>query len=203
MTDLELTTQTPAPTARGRRRRRSIIDAAAELFAQRGFHATGIDDIGAAAGITGPGIYRHFAAKEDLLIAVLDRMWERLRDALERAEGQPAEEAFTTLAEAHAALALEDPASVGVLLRELRHAPDWYQRAAQRNEDRYLEAWSRVVVGLRPDLDPPTARAVARALTTLLWSPAAERPARRLARDRTLALLLALARGCVEAAPAS
>src|SRR3990172_3114367 len=42
-------------------RREAILDAATHLFSARGYADTGIDDIGAAVGITGPAVYRHFA----------------------------------------------------------------------------------------------------------------------------------------------
>jgi AcrR family transcriptional regulator len=62
----------PAATGRGAERRRAIVAAAAELFAQRGYPAVGMDDIGAAAGVTGPAIYRHFDSKAAVLAAVFD-----------------------------------------------------------------------------------------------------------------------------------
>ena len=42
-----------------------------ELFHERGYHATGMDDIGAEAGISGPAIYRHFKGKEEILEVLL------------------------------------------------------------------------------------------------------------------------------------
>ncbi|MGH3950933.1 MAG: helix-turn-helix domain-containing protein, partial [Pseudonocardiaceae bacterium] len=48
-------------------RREQILAAAAELFAQHGFHGVGIDDIGAAVGISGPALYRHFRSKDAML----------------------------------------------------------------------------------------------------------------------------------------
>ena len=50
--------------ARTGTRREEILDAAARLFAERGYHGVSIDDIGAAVGMSGPGFYRHFAGKE-------------------------------------------------------------------------------------------------------------------------------------------
>jgi AcrR family transcriptional regulator len=44
------------------------------LFAERGYAAVGMDDIGAAAGVTGPAIYRHFGAKATVLTAVFDKV---------------------------------------------------------------------------------------------------------------------------------
>ena len=66
--------RTSAPSARGAARREAILTAAAQLFADRGYAAVGMDDIGAAAGVTGPAIYRHFGAKASVLTAVFDRV---------------------------------------------------------------------------------------------------------------------------------
>ena len=48
-------------------RRDLILEAAIELFRAKGFDATGIDEIGAAAGVTGPAVYRHYESKQDIL----------------------------------------------------------------------------------------------------------------------------------------
>ena len=45
-------------------RRQQIIDTAAELFAERGFHGVSVNDIGAACGISGPALYKHFPSKQ-------------------------------------------------------------------------------------------------------------------------------------------
>jgi len=64
----------PTLSARGAARREAIVAAAAELFAENGYAAVGMDDIGAAAGVTGPAIYRHFEAKAAVLTEVFDRI---------------------------------------------------------------------------------------------------------------------------------
>lgn len=59
-------------------RRTEILDAAAQLFAARGFGPVGVDEIGAAVGITGPSVYRHFPSKAAILIAIGHRSAARL-----------------------------------------------------------------------------------------------------------------------------
>lgn len=54
-------------------RRALIIDAAGRLFGADGHDATRLDDVAAAAGVTKPILYRHFASKQDLYLAVLAR----------------------------------------------------------------------------------------------------------------------------------
>ena len=51
--------------------RREVMDAALELFAQQGFHGTGLRDIARAVGVRESAIYHHFAGKESLLEAIL------------------------------------------------------------------------------------------------------------------------------------
>ncbi len=66
---------------------------AARLFAERGFHGVGVDEIGAAVGISGPGLYRHFPGKDamlaELLVGISERLLEggRLRVAEDEARG--------------------------------------------------------------------------------------------------------------------
>src|SRR3954470_20348909 len=74
------TTSAPAtaPTARGRRTRDALLDATVELVSERGFHAVGIADIGGAIGVSGAAIYRHFRNKDELLVAVFERVVDDL-----------------------------------------------------------------------------------------------------------------------------
>jgi AcrR family transcriptional regulator len=59
-------------------RREQILAVAAELFAQRGFHGVSIADLGAAVGVSGPALYRHFPGKEALLAEMLVGISEHL-----------------------------------------------------------------------------------------------------------------------------
>jgi AcrR family transcriptional regulator len=57
-----------------------LLDAAEEVFAEKGFTPATLDDIAYAAGYTKGAIYKHFATKEDLFLAVSDRYWRRYFD---------------------------------------------------------------------------------------------------------------------------
>lgn len=79
--DAQPTHETPtfgydAPT-----RRDEILDAAAQLFADQGFASTGMDEIGAAVGITGPSVYKHFPSKIAILVGISQRSAMRPRSA--------------------------------------------------------------------------------------------------------------------------
>lgn len=71
-----MTTMTATPgtarSARAERTRAAIVAAAHEAFVSRGYRATSLRDIAAAAGISHPGLLRHFATKDELLAAVVD-----------------------------------------------------------------------------------------------------------------------------------
>ena len=62
------------------RTRSLLLDAAEEVFAEKGFTPASLDDIARVAGYTKGAIYKHFATKEDLFLAVSDRYWRRYFD---------------------------------------------------------------------------------------------------------------------------
>jgi len=81
--------RTHAAVARGDATRKAILAAAAELFAEFGYHATTLAEVGGRAGVKRPAVLHHFASKEALLFAVLDAherrfMWVRLSIAEHR-----------------------------------------------------------------------------------------------------------------------
>jgi AcrR family transcriptional regulator len=57
-----------------------LLDAAEDVFAEKGFTAATLDDIAHAAGYTKGAIYKHFTTKEDLFLEVSDRYWRRYFD---------------------------------------------------------------------------------------------------------------------------
>src|SRR5215470_9387960 len=89
----------------GRRTRRDeILDIAMGLFAARGYHGVSMDDIGAAAGVTGPALYHHFAGKEAMLVAALAPVSEGLLEGGKARVAQHAENpklALESLVEFH------------------------------------------------------------------------------------------------------
>jgi AcrR family transcriptional regulator len=65
--------------------RERVIAAADELFTGRGFHASSVGDIAAAAGFTKGAVYSNFASKEDLFFAVYERRAEQRVEEMQRA----------------------------------------------------------------------------------------------------------------------
>src|SRR3954453_2690038 len=107
-------TASPAPPAQKRRRsrREEILEIAVGLIASRGYHGVSMDDVGAAAGVTGPALYHHFAGKEAMLAAALVPVSERLLDGGRRRIAAPSEAppaALAALVDFHVQFALDDP----------------------------------------------------------------------------------------------
>jgi TetR/AcrR family fatty acid metabolism transcriptional regulator len=69
-------------------RRAQILDAAAQVFAERGFHPTTVRDVAKAAGVADGTIYNYFENKTALLLGILDRLNEAERRAIEHAQTQ-------------------------------------------------------------------------------------------------------------------
>jgi AcrR family transcriptional regulator len=63
-------------------RKKVILDAAQRTFVEFGYHGALMDTIAERAEVTKPILYRHFPSKLDLLLAILDRAGEELKDAL-------------------------------------------------------------------------------------------------------------------------
>ncbi len=68
-----MTTRLPAE-----QRRRQLLDVACGVFAERGFHATSMDDVASAAGVTKPVLYQHFPSKRALFVELLDDVGHQL-----------------------------------------------------------------------------------------------------------------------------
>lgn len=68
-------------------RRRQLLDTACDVFAERGFHATSMDDVAASAGVTKPVLYQHFPSKRALFVELLDDVGHQLLGELAVATG--------------------------------------------------------------------------------------------------------------------
>ena len=63
-------------------RRLQLLDAASEIFVERGYHSAGMDEIAIHAGVSKPVLYQHFPSKLDLYTAVVDSHAEKLVTAI-------------------------------------------------------------------------------------------------------------------------
>lgn len=78
----------PAPVINSSPARERILVAATEVFHASGFHSASMSAIGAAAGVTGPALYRHFSGKHELLAAVVDAGADLVEAALDELEAE-------------------------------------------------------------------------------------------------------------------
>ncbi|MFF2553993.1 TetR/AcrR family transcriptional regulator [Nocardia sp. NPDC058058] len=102
----------PARGTRPSNRRQLIIDAANDLFTQRGFADIGMGDVASAVAIGPSALYRHFRGKQDLLAVVIDDELTRFATVVRACAADPTRDAATELA----AMMLAHR-GVGVLLR--------------------------------------------------------------------------------------
>jgi AcrR family transcriptional regulator len=158
---------------RRRSRRAEILDVAVGLFATRGYHGVSMDDIGAAAGVTGPALYHHFAGKEAMLAAALYPVSEDLlaggQARVAEHPGDPAA-ALVALVDFHVDFALAHPAVISLHLHELDRLPEQPRREIRRLQRRYVEVWVGTLTALRPELTGDDARVLAHATFGLMNS---------------------------------
>jgi AcrR family transcriptional regulator len=181
-------------------RREEILTAAAGLFARRGFHGVSIDDLGAAVGMSGPGIYRHFASKDAVLSDMLLDISQRLLAEGSRlaVEAVDAETALDTLLRWHIGFALRHPDLITVQNRELANVPAPDRRQIRRLQRLYVEEWVTVLSELAPHAPQARLRTAVHAMFGLLNSTpysASELPA-----DSMAGLLHTMARAALTAA---
>lgn len=110
------------PDKRREMTRSALVEAAAEVFATRGFYAASLDEIAEAAGFTRGAIYSNFGGKEDLLMAVLELFTEQqlhaFGEAIHPGADEPAEVRYRAAAAVWAATQREQ--NLAALSMEMR-----------------------------------------------------------------------------------
>ena len=196
-----MTTRTDAPT-----RREQILKEAARLFAERGFHGVGVDEIGAAVGISGPGLYRHFPGKDamlaELLVGISGQLLTGAKRRLAEAEGMTSSgQLLDSLIEGHIDFALDDRPLITLHDRELDRLRDTDRKLVRQLQRQYVELWVEVVREVYPDLPEPSARSAVHSVFGLLNStPHLGRAGSLPGRGATAELLHRMARGAFGAA---
>src|ERR1700727_501641 len=141
-----LSAPAPAETRRSKAksdRRSQLIAAAERLVAERGFLAVRLEDIGAAAGVSGPAIYRHFPNKEAMLVELLVGVSTRLLAGARAvaASARNSREALDGLIDFHLDFALGEPDLIRIQDRDLAHLPDRAKRQVRKAQRQYVEVW--------------------------------------------------------------
>jgi AcrR family transcriptional regulator len=125
-------------------RDRQILDAAAELFYERGFHKVGVDDIGERVGVTGPAIYRHFSGKDHLLATLYHEALDELFLHIGGRQEDPHEE-LEALIRAHAEFALAHRELLGTYTREDKSLADPWRKEVARRTNMHMKHWIGVL----------------------------------------------------------
>ncbi len=153
-------------------RREQILTTAAELFAARGFHGVSVGEIGAACGISGPALYKHFPSKDAVLAEMLVSISEQLlavgRDRSDRAADARA--ALAALVDWHVEFALRHRALIVVQDRDWASLPDDAREQVRSLQRKYVELWVDQLRTVHDGLTPKRARAMAHATFGLLNS---------------------------------
>jgi len=182
-----VTTSEQPPT-----RREQILATAAELFAARGFHGVSVAELGAACGISGPALYKHFASKDAMLAEMLVDISETLlSEGCARVQkAQTPDDAVAALVEWHVDFALRDRALIVVQDRDWQSLPAEARERVRRLQREYVDIWADQLRRRDPGLSRDTARAKAHAAFGLINST----PHNRLLPDEeTRAVLTSMA----------
>jgi AcrR family transcriptional regulator len=142
-------------------RREQILEVAAGLFAEHGFHGVSIADLGAACGFSGPAIYKHFRSKQAILSEMLVSISEELLDEGRRrvTEAGDDEAALTSLVDWHVTFALEHKPLIVVQDRDWSALPVEAREKVRQTQLAYIEVWVKVLRSLHQGLAAEPARA--------------------------------------------
>ena len=184
-------------------RRKALLAAAAALFAAEGFNRVSLEDLGAAAGVSGPAVYRHFSGKQAvlgaLLLSVSEELLEGGRNVVENSENAPA--ALAGLVEFHVDFALSNPDVIRVQDQDFSNLDEDDEAEVRALQRRYVELWVDVLAGLHPDTDPAELRMRAHATFGLINSTphSVRNHGRRMALKRARPLLESMAQAALTA----
>lgn len=153
-----MTTRTAEPT-----RREQILATAADLFAARGFHGVSVVDLGAACGISGPALYKHFASKDavlaEMLVAISERLLEVGRERA--AAASDATSAVRALIDWHVDFAINQRSLIVVQDRDWESLPPEAREQVRTLQREYVDVWAGRLRDVHPGLAPDEARAMA------------------------------------------
>ena len=128
-------------------RRAALLSAAAELFADRGFARVSLEDLGAAAGVSGPAVYRHFPGKQAVLAALLIDVSRDLvaggQSVIATAPDYP--DALRGLIAFHVEFALSNADVIVVQDRDLDSLADEDRSTVRTLQRSYIESWVTVL----------------------------------------------------------
>ena len=174
-------------------RRAVLLREGAKLFAERGFTGVSIEELGAAAGVSGPAVYRHFATKQALLGAILVEVSRHLLDGgTEVLVGDPDPRAqLEALIRFHVDFAMASADVIRVQDRDLASLSEADRHAVRRLQREYVEVWVEVLSRRYPERTALELRVRAHSMFGLINStPHSVRDLRPVPPDATVSRIL-------------
>jgi AcrR family transcriptional regulator len=152
-------------------RERQILNAAAALFYEKGFHGVGVDEIGQRVGISGPALYRHFAGKDEILATLFNEAMEELIAATGAVYTDPHRD-LERLVRHHVEFALDHRHLVNVYQREEKSLAEPWKQHFQRRMRHYAGRWEEALRRCFPDASDEQIAAAAQAAIGMIHSVA-------------------------------
>ncbi|GAA2838130.1 TetR/AcrR family transcriptional regulator [Kitasatospora paracochleata] len=156
----------PAPVTR----REALLVTAVRLFHERGFDNVSTEELGAAVGIAGPSVYKHFGTKAELLAAALvrsrERLWQEVAGPLE-GTGEPAAALAAGLA-AYVDFARRNSDYLGAMVSETERLDPSDRRVAVEFRRDFLRRWVALLQQVRPGYGDAEARIRVHAMFALV-----------------------------------
>ena len=127
--------------------RSEIIQAAAQIFRQKGYHGTSMQDIADAVALKKASLYHHVLGKQDILVSILDQALDLLIEDLQAVIDQdlPAQEKIRQAMRVYVNRLTEDPDLAAVLLMEHRSLEDDLRAAHIARRDRFETLWRSMI----------------------------------------------------------
>ncbi len=162
-----------APGLTHRTRREAILSAATQLFGERGFTRVSLADIGAAVGVSASAVMRHFASKEELLGAAVNRAGEQIAGGIDTAlrRSSTAAQAVVEIVGMYAHFAVENRAVVSINTTQAYAISDLYRRERRRRHRMYLDELANVIAQAQPQMPAAEARLRAGSVFALINEP--------------------------------
>ena len=160
------------PNRRPPNRRALILEAAIQLFHERGYPATSVDDIGAAVDVSGPAIYRHFSSKEEILIEAMILAADEVHEAIQTSPAAQDESLLERYVNAYIRTALRRSALIAVWNSEARHLSAERRSPMTKRLRAWTNDWSAVLRSVRPELTAEQANLLVTATIGMITSVA-------------------------------
>jgi AcrR family transcriptional regulator len=159
-------------SARGGRRRDLILQSAAELMAERGYPSVSMTQIGAAAGIVGSAVYRHFDSKSTILSELLDRVIKTMLAATREvvSSGKTGQVLLDAMVQTQTQIVIANRSLVAVYLRDAGNLPADDLRSLRRQQRQLVEEWISQCEAVTPFASESQLRTVVQAVLALINS---------------------------------